>query len=313
MKFSAFSRFGHYRFSSKPPRGETIFKAMRASHGGVFGEDSFEGPLVGRWFAWAMAIARARSALERAQNQADPLKAYELLPALERDYGLAPLRTDTLTQRRAALAARKSLVLGPTRGMVEFHLSAALGDDFVAWVTREASEDEQFPDEPWTDVGIFNQPARWKTIRLTSSVAFTGTPLTIGYEHVFGDEDRLTAGTQVVVAPGLIGQQELVTLTTVTSSTITATFARPHESGTECYLRPWPFWMSNAKHSLVVVANGRAEDRNVRRLVNDTLGRLLSGVSTWDIVEENSTPGTAGPFTPGLSAPGITPIELVTL
>lgn len=313
MKFSAFSRFGHYRFSSQPTRGETIFLAMRASHGGVFGAEAFDGPLAGRWFAWAMGIARARSTLDRAKNQADPLKVYDLLRSQERHYGLAPLATDSLTQRRSALHAAQQLVLGPMRGIVDAQLRTALGDDFVAWVTREASEDDVFPEQPWLTHGIFDDLPRWKSVRLTDSVNFTGVPLTVHYEHVFGDEDPLAVGNPLVIAPGLFGQQELVTVTAATATTFTAVFARPHEADTDGFMRPWPFWFSNSKHSLVVVKNGRARDRNVLRLINDTLGGLLSGVSTWDVVEENASPDTSGPFIPGQGEPGITPIEIVTL
>jgi hypothetical protein len=314
MKFSAFSRFGHYRFTSKPPRGESIFRAMRESHGGVFGDEAFDGPLAGRWFAIAMAIARARATLERAQNQASPLKVYDILKSQERHHGLAPLSTHTLRQRREAFAARLRVVLGPTRGIVEDSLQTAIGDDFVAWVTRPPSEDDVFPDQPWIYDGIFTEKlAQWTTIRITQSVAHLGVPLTRSYEYVSGDTARLVAGTKVVCAPGLFGQQELITLSAVTASTLTATFTRPHEADTECYLRPWPWWFSNSKHSLVVVKNGRARDRNILRLVNDTLGRILGAASTWDVVEENVAPGTAGPFIANQSEPGITPIELVTL
>jgi hypothetical protein len=314
MKFSAFSRFGHYRFTSKPPRGETIFRAMRESNGGVFGAEAFDGPLAGRWFAWAMGIARARSTLERAKNQADPLKVYDLLTTQERHYGLAPLPAESLKQRREALAGRYQVFLGPTRGIVEDALRTALGDDFVAWVTREASEDDVFPEQPWLTDGIFEtQLPRWTTIRLTQSVAQLGVPLTRTYQYVAGDTAPLAADTKLVVAPGQFGQQELITLSAVTPATITATFVRPHEANTECYLRSWPWWFSNSKHSLVVVGNGRARDRNVLRLVHDTLGRLLGGTSTWDVVEENSTPGTAGPFIANQGEPGITPIELVNV
>lgn len=326
MPFSAFSRPGNgFRCSSRRPPGKVLFDQIKQSHGGAYQDEAFEGPVVGRWFALAMTIARVQSTLERAKNQADPLKAYNLLKNHLHDYGVQVDHDATLGEMRTALAAAMQLPLGPRRGNVEYQLQTALGDDFVAWVTTPASEDTVYPTNPWGGgafgvlqrQGIFNNPPAWKTVRIPHSIAFTlpsGAGVqTVAFEEVSGDSGPLVVGDRLVVAPGKLGQQELVVVLARTDTTFNAFFRRPHEANEVAIRRPWPFWMSTAKHSLVVVKHGRARDRVLRDKVRRLLHKLLGATSTWDVVEENSTPGTTGGFLPGVGEPGITPIVEVTL
>ncbi len=320
---SAFKRYGNgFRCSSRKPLGQVLYEQIRDSHGGVYGtEGSFEGPAAGRWFALAMTAARARTTLERAENQANPLKAYDLLRAHVGHYGIVLDGTPSVSDYRAALAAAMKLSLGPRRGNVEYQLRTALGGDFVAWVTTPASSTTSYPDSPWTGLstrqGIFNDPPVWKTIRITQNIHFVGLSggglQTVTFEHVSGDTGTLVVGDKLVVAPGKFGQQELVIVLARTDSTFQALFRRPHEANEVAFRRPWPFWMSTAKHSLVVVPHGRARDRVLRDKVRRLLHKLLGATSTWDVVEENSTPGTTGGFLPGVGEPGITPIVQATL
>jgi hypothetical protein len=306
---SAFEPCGFLSFSSEPSRAERIYKAIRRSYGPAYDNETFDGPMSGRWYAKAMTLAEVRSTLERAANQADPRKAYDLLLAHERDYGLTPEPGDTLHDRREALAAAMLLAVGPRDANVRYQLQTLLGDDFVSWVTTPAGPDTAFPAQPWLTQGIFKNPALWKTIRITPSVAHTGVPKTVGWTHEAGDTGTIVVGDKLVVSPGDYGQQELITVTARTDTTLTTTFARPHEAGAVAIRRPWPFWMSTAKHSLVVVKNGRARDRALRKKTHQLLHKLLGGTSTWDIVEENASPGSSGPFLPGDGEPGINPIQ----
>lgn len=314
MKFSAFARYGNgYRFSSRKPRGQLLFEQIRDSHGGVYGDEgSFSGPVVARWFALAMTIARAQATLERAKNQAEPLKLWDLLKAKETHYGLAPAATATLADRRQAVAAAEQLSLGPKRGNVEYQLRSLLGADFVAWVTADStSANNAFPQNPET-LGIFNSPALWKTVSIDASVNVRNVSLTRHWTHVDGDDSSLLVGDILLVAPGELGQQEAVTVTARTSSTFTATYTRSHEAGTVAIRRPWPFWCSNMKHSCVVVKHGRAADQALRQKAEALLHKLLGATSSWDIVEENAVAGTAGPFLPGTGLPGLTPIPALS-
>jgi hypothetical protein len=311
MPCYAFARCGNgFRCSSRPPLGKTIYKSIRRSYGGVYQDERFDGPMSGRWFAFAMAVARARSTLERAKNQADPLKARDLIRSFERHYGIVVPPEATRLSRQQAIAAKQQLALGPHRGNVEYQLRTALGSDFRAWVTTPAGPGTAYPDNPWLNVGIFNAPARWKSIRIVPRVSLLGSR-SVEWAHVSGDTDPVKVGDKLVVAPGLLGQQELITVLGRTSSTLTAVFTRPHEANAEAIMRPWPFWLSNQKHSLVVVARGRARDATLLNRVHRLLSQLLGATSTWSVVEENTTPGTAGPKSPGVDS-AITPIQAVT-
>lgn len=325
MPFSGYARFGNgFRFSSAKPLGQAIHESFRASYDN--GEGVAEGgPLDARLFAWAMGIARARSELERAKNQADPLKCWDLLRAFERHYGIAVPTGATLQSRREALAARMRMVLGPVRANVEYQLAAALGVDFVAWVTTPADDSPvtYYPMMPWdlgTHVsgpdpapqGIFGNPPIWTRVKLTASIAALGSR-TVGWITVGGDDVNLTVGDRIVVDPYAEGLRELVRITAVTASTFTAVFTKAHSAGTEALLWPFPYWGSVSLHSLVVVPNGRATDTTVRQKANEVMRRLMGGNSTWDVVEESSTPGSLIGFVPGIGAPGITPIQAVTL
>lgn len=343
MPFSAFARCGNgFRCSSRKPLGKAIFDQFVESNGEVWASD---GNLGAKWFADAMAIARCQSTLERAANQADPRTAHDLVRPLEKTYGILPEPDSTRASRREALYQAQRLTLGPVRPNVEAQLAAAIGSDFVAWVTTPAADDNDYPEKPWEVItypmalphnyknalGIFHRVVRWKLIRLTGRVDHTvyvndNVPLhqRVSWVHVAGDEGPLIGRKsrgyaedgrvrlrpdRLIVEPGKLGQQEVVELATdVTETHLTAQFVRPHESGVLAMRAPWPFWVSIQKHSHVVVKQGRARDRRLRARVTRLLHKLLGATSTWDIVEENASPGASGPFLPGVGEPGITPI-----
>lgn len=348
MALSAFTQCGAgFECSDEKPLGEVIYDAAVESEGGVYQDEEFAGPVAARRFAMSMGIARARYTLERAKNQADPTEAQDLLAAHETHHQIVPEFGQTEKQRRAILAAAMRLTLGPVRDNVVYQLETALGADFVAWVTCPGADDNSFPEKPWeavhypgfplkNAVGIFEPPANWKVIRLTSRVDHTNyvnqaVPLhqRVSWEHVAGDEGPLVgrrdAGygedgrirlkpDKLIVEPGELGQQEVVELATgVTDTHLTANFLRTHPAGAIAMRAPWPFWLSNQKHSVVVVVNGRAKDRGVREKANAVLSRLLGETSSWGIVDENVVTGAAGPFIPGSGIPGITPLREIVL
>jgi hypothetical protein len=311
-KFSAFTPFGMLAFSSRPSRAESIHKSIKASHGTDNVTEDSEGALPARWYAWAMAIARAQYTLERAGNQADPLLVTELLPVLEHMYGVTPSYTDSLETRRAVLDVRYKLALGNIGLSVENALREALGADFVEWRPTPQPSAASYPD-PASGYGNFKRSTRFKTITLMGPTTIIGSPMWISYEPRTGDTNPIQQGETVLLDPGRVGQQDRVTVLAALPNAFQATLARAHEAGTIGTTLAHPFWMSTLLHFLVVVKNGRALNRDVRRKTHEVLDRMLQGAASWDIVEETSSPGTSGPFRVGQSGIGIVPIGTITL
>ncbi len=313
-KLSRWTPCGMLRFSSKPSLAETIEKSIARAQGGNFSEED-ESLMAAKRYATAMAIARAGLTLERAGNQAEPTKAYEMLPVLEGMYGITPGREATLPARRALLAARYKLSNGSRRENFETQLRAELGDDFVAYRTTTSAEAAQVPATPASGPGTFKAPTtRYKVIRFTQSIATgLGAPQWVTFESVSGDTAPPRANETIVVDPGRLGQQEKVTVLAVNSgfTEVQLTLTRPHEAGTLATFYGFPFWGSTKKHSLIVVKNGKTTPEN-RRKVNEIMGRIATGTSTWDLVEENSVAGSTGPTKVGEASLGMKPIGTIS-
>jgi hypothetical protein len=307
--FSAFTGWGFLAFSSAPPRGQSIYEAIVSMNGGNF-DDTFAGPMCAEWYATAMAIARARDTLERAENQADPLAVHEMLPVQEGMYGLAPGPTDSANDRRATLAARYAVALEPSQQNVTRALRVLLGDDFVAWVPNLVAS-----PSPASIPAAQCKPAnaRFKTIILQGFVVGDNTQQRVAFRHEDGDSAELQDREVVVIDPGLSGIEEAVTvLGPPLGGMFVAQFAMTHAAGARGITSSFPNWSSFKKNSLVVVKRGRAHDPVLRAKVSDLLSRMLSGTSTWDVVQENVIAGTAGPLLVGQPGIGTVPIGLTT-
>ena len=312
---SAFTGFGNLEFSSKPPRAQSIYESLVSMNGGNF-DDNFSGPINAEWYAIAMAAGCARDTLERVENQADPETVHEMLPVQESMYGLSPGPFDSTNARRAALAARYAVARRPTLPNVTQALRLLLGEDFVAWVPNPVATPSPaaIPADKCKAA-----TARFKTLRLLDNVTSVGSQR-VRYTPLDGDATDLQDRETVVIDPGLSGIEELITVIGPRDGVkilatdpdpvgaFTATFANAHAAGAVGITSAWPNWSSYKKHSLVIVKNGRATDPILRAKVTDLLSRMLSGSSTWDVVQENTTPGTCGPFRVGEPGIGIVPI-----
>jgi hypothetical protein len=321
---SAFTGWGMLEFSSAAPRAESIYESLVSMSGGNF-DDTFSGPMCAEWYALAMAIGSARDTLERAENQADPATVHEMLPVLEGMYGLSPGPFDSADDRRATLAARYAVALMPTQQNVTQALRLLLGDYFVAWVPSSAAS----PSPATIPDTMCKLPtARFKTVALLDPVLNIAAPARVRYRALDGDPSDLQDRETLVFDPGLSGIQESVTVlgvptvltelradstgavkSVVIGGILTAQFTNGHAAGALGFTGSFPNWSSFKKHSLVVVESGLANDPTVRSKVNDLLSRMLSGTSTWDVVEEEfTTPGTTGPILVGHPSIGIVPI-----
>lgn len=326
-KFSAFTRLGHLRLSKAPTDAEKIYRSIARSYGDQVSMDRgsrFDATA----YATAMGVARARLTLKHAWKQRLAATASEHLASEEREHGIVPGRNDTLEERRAVLAARKKVPQGASRAAVEMALRELLGDDYIYYYTTKpaglGASPANLGDQP---MNLQLPSVQRKLGRLLQPIATTGVSFVVGYE-VSAQAPTVTAsgvaptelavGDVVVVGAGRNGIEERVTVTstfrtdeTTTYPRFAATFTKPHSAGEFVTTMPFPMWLSNQRHNVIVVTTAVAENLERRRTINELLRRMLRAESTWDIVDVTSAT-TAGPFKIGEGKLGITPLGTVT-
>jgi hypothetical protein len=325
--YSATTPFGQLEYSKRPSKASQLFTAIRKT----LGKNYLEGDMVGepdalqdgRSYAWARGMARTRMLLRRAGNQHNPLKMLEHLPTAEKLYGLVPLKSQTEDERRTLLALRVELPRGANFNAIENALIAALGSDFVAYRPTPEAEAGPIPSgDPTLGPGDFASVDTFHSFAPTvTAVTTTGSPVSVVWNPAQGfnvdSQTTFPVGTQIVIDPDKDGLRELVTVAAPTLGALfTATFTKAHAAGAWLKIGGFPYYLSTRKHQAIIVVNGKANDPEVRRLVQGALERGLRGISTWDVLHENAVAGTAGPFNVGGgSSPGLigtTPIGLIT-
>lgn len=310
-KFSAFNPYGALRFSSRPSHGEKIFREMVRAVGGEQNYSTdFDGMAMARLYAFAMAFGRCKYALERTGSQFRPDRVLELLPALEKEYGIAPERNATLAQRRADLAAAAQIARGARYTNVVEVLTALLGDDFVSYLPTDVADAVVTTTMPQSR-GVYDKPGTLRSVfRLTSHVSRINAAITVQAEFVTGAKAAPAPGARFVLDTGDPGRVEAVTVTaatlTGTTLTLTATFTKPHSSGTVLATGRHPNLVGSKRHNLFVLTADGAPNNRARRRLHRAARRLLRETSTWAI-----TDGT-GPFKVGQGKLGLTTIGAVT-
>lgn len=310
--FSAFTPFNMMKFSGAPSRGESIYRSMYSAKVSAF--DLTPGTYQeGKVYAQAMGIARGRYALERVQNQLDPFKCIEMLPALEKDWAVVPLESDTLLDRQSNVAAKMLLVRGARREAVEAGLRVILGSHYVmlrgvasAEVLSSFSSNQNF--------SRVELPAKY--IALTTPVALTGAAYEVGYTTADPSATPVTIvkGDTVTLSPENIGLKEAVVVSSARAGYFSATFANAHDIGSFATTDNYVDWMSTQRMLYVVVDDYAARNAELVRRVNDFMSRACSGVTEWHIVEP-TTPlaATMGPFTLNISPLGAVPVGAVNI
>ena len=284
----AFGNFGHYAFSSKPTHGRSIYESMRDGMGDAY-NTSFTGLEQARLYATAMLLAHVQYQLDRAYNNSLPAKSTELLAKLEEDFQVVPGAQATLQQRRAYLSALVKISQGNSQSVISGALAMLLGSDFISYTHLASST---WPPSPGT-VGVFaGSGAQLKQFTLLSPISFRNTPIAVPYS-LNADSDAPVAGETYCIDPDPRRATEQITLIASSPTTITAIFQNAHEIGTVA-TRPYPLWISSARHSLITVSAFAANDPESRRLIGELMARSVRGVSTWSIV-------SAGVFTPDIS------------
>ena len=307
--FSAFTPYGHLAFSSQEPPGRAIYDAIQRMQGGNYSKDAGEeDPANARFYAWAMAAARVKLELRRAENEWDPATTLSLLPVHESAYGVPKQPGATIAERRAALVARTVLPRGGKFEAIDNGLTALLGSaylqlipnsqllaaDYDGWYESAGVTAATFPLD--NVVPLF--------LQLNTRIDIVNVEFAFSYSNT--DGSALTAGlpfgTSLVVDPGIHGLREAITVSSTAGSigTSLATFAHPHEPGARMH-SVFPAWGSARRHFVILVTD--PVDSETRRKVNDFMRRIVTGGTTWTIADE-ATGGTI----PGSTIPGVTPI-----
>lgn len=284
MKYSAFAKYGHLRFSSRPSHGEVIYRQLLNALGGQYSTEI--GSRAEAWaYATAMRLATVRYTKERGANQTDPRLVVEMLPVREVEYGLVPGSRATIQDRQAELTRKTLLPQGARETAVSAALAAAIGTNFLFYRVTKPSELVSFPASPgagpanWVRIGTVS-----KVIRLTGSIAVTGTPFTVGFAPANPEENiALTVGDKLVVSANNIGLGERVTVTAASANTFTATFTKAHDVGDICTTGYFPYWISNQGHVFVLVTPAAALDSEMRRKINTTMEEIMRSFVAWEI------------------------------
>lgn len=321
-KLSIFTPVGHLKLSREPSAGEQLFELGRVALRG--NGKGFAVKRDGRtWaflYAWAMTLASARLLIERAGQQWDPRRAYELLPVQEMERGSTPQAGWSIQQRRAQLAWMRELIQDVSRVAVENKLRAIAGAGVLAYIPTSKSEIVNWPeglgDSPMI-LARADLPRR--LAKITHGIATVGT-VTVTYERLVPNiEFELQKGDVVVIEPDNDDRAERVEVLSTSNGDgdgpYTATFVatKPHNAGTVITKQPFPMWTGAKRHSLVVLTDEAARDAEVRRRVQMVLERMSRGMSTWSIAGANDDNATAGPFMVGVGQLGVTPLGSINL
>lgn len=318
--FSAFTPFGALAFSSDPSRVEKIYDANIANLNSKVDEnfDMKVGTNIEAMiYARSRTQAMARYVVERAYNNANPLKATDTIPLLEKELQLAPAPHDSLQDRRAVISANSLLPNGATLVNVNNALAALLGTDFIYFYITKPADVVNFPVTGGGSPGNFVLPETViKNYRITSNIsAVIGTPIVVEYEGFVAGTPPLLNGDILVVDPAIYGMTERVDVLSATANTFVGTFFQAHDANTFATTAPYPFWQSNQRYVRIVVTAACAQDAELRRKINELMHRILRGVTKWDIVPESPTPGETEVFTigdPVLGRLSYAPLDMTT-
>lgn len=324
--FSRFTPYGHLRFSSAKPIGESIFDSMVKSYGerGENISDDPDSDVQIRLYAQAMGIARWQLNTEHAGNQYLPFKADELLPTLEHDYGIVVPFGSTTFERQTVLARLMLKPLGAQDSALTASLSEALGADFISLFSA-AEGTGLIQTRPTNSIigegGSNHQVKETTPIKLgqiNESVTTAGG-LTVTFQHVGGDiQGAMAPGSIIVISPGEQGIQEFLHLSTIGPVTVNADgsgtmalgtrpFPTTHGPGSYFTTGRYPFLVSTRRELIVILTPEAVRDRAKRDLVDEIMARNVRAVDLWAIVEERVT-GIMGPFRIGVSPLGSTPL-----
>lgn len=301
-QLSIFAPTGGIVFSSAPSEGSKIYDAMQTALGPAFKVSVDEAET----YADAMAFGAAKRQLIAAGQQDDPDNATYLLPALEKDYRLHPMSTDSEHDRRVALKAAMLARNGALETVITAGLNEILGDLFINWRPMQRLDLVEVTTN--TTYPAFSPPRniQYKLIRINDRI-FPGSQ-TVTYTRTLDEGNPIAIGDKVMVDPGRNGIEELVVVTATPGPlSFTATFTKTHDPSAEATTMPVIRWTCNQRHSMVIVDVSVLTNPTLLGRVHEFMRKTMPGVSTWIVCNETS-PGYVGPFNSGEGLIGQTPI-----
>ncbi len=313
MKFSAFTGLGVFEFKAGKPIEvelyDAILQALGAGNGLSVEPGSFNDCFA---FMAARVIGLASRKVERGSEQMFAKKVYDLLSQHEKEYKIIPDPTSTIPQRKRALLAKKMARQGSRPAALGEQIRTLLGSDFVGLHIVTANERQVWPAE------LGDQPMLLAPANMDRKLATNILPISInlGSAHVLpytpidpmpsDNSGIFREGDVIILEPEIIGrcerlQVEATGTTTIdgdTYNTITLTPSNAHEPGCSIASLPYPMWTGTQRETAVVVKPSVIQSPAKMRQLHNLLDQVLTGVSTWAVVQE-STDGSmaAGPFT----------------
>lgn len=308
--FGALAPFGLLEFGAYPTIAENFYTAMTASVRKAF--DVSEGTHAdASCYARAIAFAAVKATVRHGWSQRRPARAREMLPALEKRFGLSPLPRATEQERRDALIARKRVQYGSRREAIEGAMEAHLGDAFQAVLTVPDLDLETYG----TGHGTYNRlDLPHRSFKTLGSVAVTGSAVAIPYAPLSIGADEIQVGDVLSIDAQDWAREESITVSAVDNDadpkTFTATFTALHPADARV-LSHCVVDISTQRSVMVVADADSARDGPTRKRVFHTLHQIVRAVTKPYFVESSGV-NTAGPFTLGESPLGCVPVGVVT-
>jgi hypothetical protein len=238
-----------------------------------------------------------------------------MLPKREGEYGIVPSPYDSIDDRRATLAARLLAPKGAAFNTVFTALAILLGSELRGYIPTPYVDAVVSPancgDQPMNMPPASRLP---KLFRLAQSITTgLGSPQWVQYEPIELPSipaqdsptlppENLLVGETVVLDVGHNVLHERCTifgLRELTPGVLEMWLipTQPHANEAPCTNYHYPWWISTKRFNLIALEADAAADPETRRKVNELLARMLRGVSTWSIVQEDpANPGHTGDF-----------------
>lgn len=317
MRRSIFAPSGLWKHKGGEPLAKRMHRTAMQLFGAEAGHFSAERGSTIDLLAFTMSIMLARAAdkIERAGGERYARSIYALLPEQEFEHGLVPDPDATIPERKRAIAARKVLPRGCARGELIDGLERLLGDNLVGIHIANPNLGEvaiwpaALGDNPQL---LARADVDRKLIRIIPPICIDlGAPVWVRYAPVDPPKpntdfpNTLRKDDQLLVEPEIHGRAEVVTVLEIGNddapglpSMFQAVFTRAHESLCFATTNPFPLWMSTQREVVVIVKAEVLVRPATRAQIHDHLSRVLTGVTTWALVQESAPgSGVAGPFT----------------